>query len=95
MASVFVKVLLAGSCHVNMDLTHHGLEGVLDCVWTGHGELINELARNRDQGLFWPWQEPVDGAAVDEARELLGTAAELGTNWAEAQADVKLVTHPA
>ena len=95
MAPVLLEVLLAGCCHVNMDLTHHGLQGVLDSVWTGHGELVDELARHRNKSLLGPWQEPVDGAAIDETRELLGSAAELGTYWTEAQADVQLVAHSA
>lgn len=36
--------------------------------------------RHGGQCLLRPWQEPVDGAPIDEPRELLGTATKLGTH---------------
>jgi len=40
-------------------------------------ELAHKVARDRREGLLGPREEPVDGAAVDEAGELLGALQQL------------------
>mmetsp|Transcript_6834 Transcript_6834/g.15119 ORF Transcript_6834/g.15119 Transcript_6834/m.15119 type:complete len:469 (+) Transcript_6834:4202-5608(+) len=92
-APELLKVLLAGRRHKHVHVAHHELERVLSLSAASHGELINELARHAGERLFRPGQEPVDRAAVDEARELLRAAAELVAHRGEAQHQVQVVTH--
>ena len=62
-------------------------------VGTSHGEFVDEFSRDGGQGLFWPGQEPVNRATIDEAWELPGTPRKVLADRAEAEADVQLVSH--
>ena len=46
-------------------------------IRTRHLQLVDVFGGHRDECLLWPRQEPVNGAAVDEAWELLSTPGEL------------------
>ena len=61
-----------------------------DRVITGHGQAIDGSGSHRDEGLLGPREEPVNGAAIYQARELLSPARKLCTDRRLAQNDVQL-----
>ena len=89
--------LAKGKC-VQLSLTHQASACAGACAHrrrAGDGEVVDEFGGHLDERGLGPGQEPVDGAAGDEARELLCAAAKLGAHGAEAQHDVQPVAHAA
>ena len=62
-------------------------------ISASHLEGVNKLCRDRSKRLFWPWEEPVNGGAVDETGELLCPASKGAAHRAEAQNHVQPVPH--
>lgn len=66
---------LAGLGDLHVHRRHHLLEGALHLGGALNGIRVQELGGDGGQRLLWPGQVPIDGAAVDEARELQGREA--------------------
>lgn len=62
-------------------------------VSASHLERIDKLGGDGGERLLRPGEEPVDGGAVDEPRELLRAASEGAAHRAEAQYHVQPVSH--
>ena len=88
-----LEVLGAGLGDADVHAAHHALQRPLDLVVAGHREVADELAGHGHERVLGPRHEPVDGAAVDEPRELLRAAAELHAHRREAQHDVEVLAH--
>mmetsp|Transcript_7377 Transcript_7377/g.32658 ORF Transcript_7377/g.32658 Transcript_7377/m.32658 type:complete len:813 (-) Transcript_7377:1941-4379(-) len=88
------KVLLASRGHRGVHVTHVLLEQRLDGLVARHVEVTDELGGHRDEGVLGPREEPVDGAPVDETREISSSSREFVANRGEAEARVEVVPHP-
>ena len=77
-----------------MHVAHVLLELGLVVVVARHVEVTDELGGHRDEGVLGPREEPVDGAPVDETREIPGASTKLVADWGEAEAQVKVIAHP-
>ena len=88
------KVLLASRGHRDVHVAHVLLELGLVVVVARHVEVTDELGGHRDEGVLGPREEPVDGAPVDETREISSSSREFVANRGEAEARVEVVPHP-
>lgn len=79
--------------HAGVDVNTHLGQGRLE-VWQGQAQWLQHLAANRQQGLFRPGAEPVNGAAVNEGGELAAAGSEGVPHRAHCQHTVQVVPHP-
>jgi hypothetical protein len=54
---------------------------------------LQQLAGHLEEGVAGPLREPVDGGAVDQAREHAAALAKRVSNWREADDNVQICAH--
>ena len=75
-------------------MTHVLLQQRLDLVAARHAEVADVLCRHRDERVLGPREEPVDGAPVDETREVSSSSRKLVADGGEAEAGVEVIADP-
>ena len=52
---------------------------------------LQEPGGDVEQGILWPWEEPVDDSTIDQGRELPGSSSEGLTDWGETDGHVEFL----